>query len=243
MKLLILSDIHGNLPALQAVFAQEKKIDGVVCLGDIVNYGPHPAQCVQWIQDHALDGWVVQGNHDHALGCNEDSRCLEPYRELAEVMQPITALELDFAAKSYLAELPPTVTHPIDGATLVLCHAAPSDPLYVYVPLEKDMRKWDDETVFAHHPDFLFVGHTHRGFVRQIGETTIVNPGSVGQPRDGDPRAAYAIWHDGIIELRRAHYDIRTVVHDLDLCAPERIARQLGRILLTGGDEGPEKRK
>jgi predicted phosphodiesterase len=240
MKFLIVSDIHGNWPALQAVSSGEKHIDGIICLGDIVNYGPHPVQCVDWIQDRALQGWVVQGNHDRALGCDESPRCSTPYQALAAAMQDFTEGQIDQRAKEYLARLPELVRRTIDGATFTLCHAAPSDPLYAYVPVE-DMRRWDDETVFAQHPDFLLVGHTHHGFVRQIGDTTIVNPGSVGQPKDGDPRAAYAIWDNGIIELRRARYDVPSVVNDLAQCAPKEVADELGRILLSGGTDGPDE--
>lgn len=235
MKLLILSDIHGNWPALKAIVAQEKSYDRVLCLGDIVNYGPHPMDCVRWVRDHVDPGWIVQGNHDRALGLDEDPCCSASYREMAAAMQQYTAGALEDWAKSYLANLPATAAPAIGGSSFFLCHAAPSDPLYAYVPRE-NLGQWEDETVFAGHPDYLFVGHTHLGFVRQFDETTIVNPGSAGQPKDGDPRAAYALWDNGFIEHRRAHYDIRSVVHDLDRCTSERIARQLGRILLSGGE-------
>ncbi|MEO6995822.1 MAG: YfcE family phosphodiesterase [Lacunisphaera sp.] len=240
MKFLIVSDLHGNWPALAAVVAAEKKIDGIICLGDIVNYGPHPVPCVEWVQDHAMKGWVVQGNHDRALGCNEDPKCSPPYRRLAAAMQAYTATQLCSGAKDYLAHLPVFLNHTMDDVTFVLCHAAPSDPLYAYVPVE-NMRRWEDEVGRAGHPDFLLVGHTHHAFVRQIGDTTIINPGSVGQPKDGDERAAYAIWDNGIVELRRARYDVQSVVNDLAKCAPAEIAHQLGRILLTGGKEKPEE--
>jgi putative phosphoesterase len=240
MKLLILSDIHANWPALHAVATGEKHIDGIVCLGDIVNYGPHPVQCVEWIKENTLPGWVVQGNHDRALGCDEDPRCSGSYRALAAAMQSFTATQLSAAAKDYLARLPTTVQHTIDGAAFVLCHAAPSDPLYAYVPVG-DMRRWEDEIVFGHHPDFLLVGHTHEPFVRQIDDTTLVNPGSVGQPKDGEASASYAVYDNGIIELRRARYDVRAVIAELEKCAPENIARQLGRILLTGGMTEPDE--
>jgi putative phosphoesterase len=236
MKLLILSDIHGNWPALQAVLAQEKRVDGIICLGDIVNYGPHPVQCVECIRDQALPGWVVQGNHDRALGRDEDPRCSAPYRPLAAAMQAYTASQLTSGHKAYLAQLPVTVEHTLDDASFTLCHAAPSDPLYAYVPVE-DIRRWEDEIVYAHHPDFLMVGHTHLPFVRQIGDTTIVNPGSVGQAKDGDASAAYAVWDNGIVDLWRARYDVRSVVQDLTKCAPADIAEQLGRVLLTGGEK------
>ena len=239
MKLILISDIHANWPALNAVVAGEKHVDGVVCLGDIVNYGPHPVQCVEWIQAHAMRGWVVQGNHDRAVGCDEDPRCSLPYRALAAAMQAYTATQLSPQAKDYLARLPDLVKQSFEGATFTLCHAVPSDPLYGYLQVD-NVRGWEDEIAVAHHPDFLFVGHTHHAFVRQIDETTVVNPGSVGQAKDGEARASYAIWDNGIVELRHANYDVQSVVNDLTKCVPENVSRQLGRILLTGGDRGPD---
>lgn len=235
MKLVAISDIHGNWSALEAVIRAEKRIDGFICLGDLVNYGPHPVQCVEWAEEHVLPGWVVQGNHDRALGCNEEPRCSKPYREMAAAMQAYTATQLSAEAKSYLAGLPTSATQVIDGGRAVFCHAAPSDPLYAYI-LKENEERWTEEAVLAGRPDFLFVGHTHHPFVRQFGNTTVVNPGSIGQPKDGDPRAAYAVWRDGEVELHRAAYDVQSVVRDLLPCAPEAIARQLGRILTAGGD-------
>lgn len=235
MKLLVLSDIHGNWPALEAVIRTEKRIDGFICLGDIVNYGPHPAQCVAWVEEHIFPGWIVKGNHDRALGCGEDPRCSAPYREMAAAMQAYTAKQLSAEAKSYLAGLPTMASQVVDKSNVMFCHAAPSDPLYAYIPKEY-ARQWTDEVVLARNPDFLFVGHTHHPFIRQFGDTTVVNPGSVGQPKDGDPRASFVLWRDGVVELRRAEYDVRSVVRDLQGCASEAISRQLGRILTAGGD-------
>lgn len=178
---------------------------------------------------------VVRGNHDHALGWDEDPQCSEPYREMAATMQRYTATQLSAGAKSYLAGLPLTITRNFGTAKFMLCHAVPSDPLYAYVP-EDDVNRWEDETVIAHHPDFLLVGHTHRQFVRQFGDTTIVNPGSVGQPKNGDSRASYAIWDSGIVELFSAPYDVQSVVKDLAACATGEVAQQLGNILLSGGN-------
>ena len=235
MILVAISDIHGNWPALEAVIRAENHVDGIICLGDLVNYGPHPVKCVEWAERSILPGWGIQGNHDRALGCNEDPRCSAPYRKMAAEMQAYAATVLSPEAKSYLAGLPTSTTQELDGARAVFCHAVPSDPLYAYIPME-DERRWADEAVLAGRPDFLFVGHTHRPFVRRFGDTTVVNPGSVGQPKDGDPRAAYALWRDGEVQLRRVAYDVQSVVRDLRPCAPEAIARQLGRILTAGGD-------
>jgi putative phosphoesterase len=238
MKLLIVSDLHANWPALEALVAAEPESDGVICLGDLVNYGPHPAPCVEWVQQHALPGWVVQGNHDRALGCDEDPGCSAPYRPLAAAMQRYTAAQLDPRALEYLGHLPPRQEPTIDGARFFLCHAVPTDPLYAYVQAGETER-WEHEIVAAHQPDFLLVGHTHRGFIRPLGGTLIVNPGSVGQPKDGDPRAAYAVWHDGEITLRRASYDLQAVARDLAACTSPKVSIPLAGVLLTGGQFHP----
>jgi len=238
MQLLILSDIHANWHALSAVLAAEPQAEGVICLGDIVNYGPHPMPCIDWVRDHAKHGWVVQGNHDRALGCDEGSRCSTLYRRLAADMQRCTRRQISPAAKAYLSRLPTSFTQPIAGAVLFLCHAAPTEPLYTYIEPD-DTRRWDRECRIAGQPDFLLVGHTHLPSIRRIGRTTIVNPGSVGQPKNGDPRACYALWCDGEVELRRVTYDVQSTARDLAACAPPKTAQRLTQVLLTGGDLPP----
>ena len=234
MKLLIVSDLHGNWPAMQEVLRAEPRVDGVVCLGDLVNYGPHPAECVRWARSNVPAGWMVQGNHDRALGCGEDPRCSEPYRRIAAAMQEYTAGRLDPEAKGYLARLPVRSSQGVDGG-LFLCHAVPSDPLYGYLQPDTDPARWETEIAVAGYPDFLFLGHTHTPFVRQFGETTVVNPGSVGQPKHGDPRAAYAVWDDGKILLRRASYDFSATNRDLRGCAASAVTEALAAVLRTGG--------
>lgn len=235
MRILILSDIHANWPALQAVLAAEPTVDSIVCLGDLVNYGPNPAECVRWAQTHLSPGWVVQGNHDRAFGCDEDPHCSFSYRELAAAMQTQTAGELDAPQKAYLAALPADELSTLGHARCFLCHAIPSDPLYGYLEARDGRDRWEREVEAAGRPDFLLVGHTHRPVVRMIKSTLIVNPGSVGQPKDGDPRAAYAMWSDGGVTLRRAAYDIDAVARDLAERAPPSAARLLTGILRTGG--------
>jgi predicted phosphodiesterase len=234
MKLLILSDIHANWPALQAVIAAEPNVDGVICLGDLVNYGPHPVECVNWARKNVSPDWIVQGNHDRALGSNEDPRCSAPFRELAATMQTYTAARLDASAKSWLAGLPLTRTLNIGNARCFLCHAIPSDPLYGYLQAKEPRVRWESEVKVAGSPDFLLIGHTHHPHISFINSTLVVNPGSVGQPKDGAPGASYALWDNGEVKLRRATYDMQVVVRDLATAAPEPVARQLAQTIRTG---------
>jgi predicted phosphodiesterase len=235
MKILILSDIHANWPALQAVLAAEPQVDGLIVLGDLVNYGPHPVECVRWAQTNVPANWIVQGNHDRAVGCDEDPRCSAPYRVLAAAMQRYTAGRLDATAKGYLAALLPFQTNAMGNARCFLCHAIPSDPIYGYLQLRDSQARWESEIQKAGRPDFLLVGHTHRSFVRLFNSTVIVNPGSVGQPKDRDPRASYAFWRDGDVMLRRAAYDVDAVAKDLVDCAPPEVALPLAGVLHKGG--------
>src|SRR5215471_19648387 len=87
MKVLILSDVHANRAALDAVVAAEPETEKVLCLGDLVAYGPHPVECVEWAMRKGADAWLLQGNHDRAVAAkNEDPRCSPPYRHLAKMI-------------------------------------------------------------------------------------------------------------------------------------------------------------
>ncbi len=94
MKLLIISDIHGNWVALQAVLRAERHVDHILCLGDLVDYGPQPVECVKWAMKEAGNAWLLQGNHDRAVATGEDPRCSLPYRHLARVTQEFSTRAL-----------------------------------------------------------------------------------------------------------------------------------------------------
>jgi len=204
MKMLILSDIHANWPALHAVLAAEPDADQILCLGDLVNYGPQPAECVVWAMNNLDPDWLVQGNHDRAVGRDEHPHCSADYEVLAAATQQANAETMTLEMKQFLAGLRPVQRFKLDAAVCVVCHAAPSDPLYHYMPETSPVSLWESEMNCADHPDFLFLGHTHLPMKIRFRRTVVVNPGSVGQPKDGDSRAAYAIWEDGEIIHRRA---------------------------------------
>ncbi len=212
MKILLLSDIHGNWPALQAVLAAEPGVDQILCLGDLVNYGPQPAECVKWAMETLTPDWLIQGNHDRAVGLDEDPRCSVAYIPLAAATQQLTQRVLNVEMKQFLAGLQPLQRFKLDAAICVACHAVPSNPLYEYLTEQSSPTLWESELNTVNFPDFLFVGHTHLPMKSHCRRTLIVNPGSVGQPKDGDPRAAYAIWEDGEVTLRRAAYDVEETI-------------------------------
>lgn len=224
MRILVLSDIHGNIDALEAVDADVTQrgdhFDEIWVLGDLVDYGAAPGEVIAWVRKHATR--AVRGNHDHAVGTGEDCRSAPMYRDLAvatrEYFRPLLA-STDLA---YLSSLPLhtavalTPTH-----SAVLVHASPREPLFGYVPTDASDLIWREALAPAGAPAFVFVGHTHDQFTRQIDATMVVNPGTVGLPKDGDPRAAYAVVQDGRIELRRVSYDT------------ERAAARVGELPLT----------
>lgn len=212
MKILLISDIHGNWPALQAVLAAEPDADQILCLGDLVNYGSQPAECVRWAMETLTPDWLIQGNHDRAVALGEDPRSSVPYKALAAATQELSTNALTPEMKQFLAGLQPLQRFKLDEAVCVACHAVPSQPLYEYLPEKSPVTLWESELNGINYPDFLFLGHTHIPTRTQFRRTLIVNPGSVGQPKDDDPRAAYAIWKDGHVTLKRAAYDVEQTI-------------------------------
>jgi putative phosphoesterase len=235
MKLLIISDIHGNWPALQAVLGAEPDADQILCLGDLVNYGPQPVQCVRWAMENLGPEWVIQGNHDRAVGRNEDPRCSGPYQPLAAATQELSARLLSEEMKQFLAGLEPLQRFQLGEAVFMACHAVPSEPLYHYLPETGPVTLWESELRAAGYPDFLLLGHTHQPMNTRFRKTLVVNPGSVGQPKHGDPQAAYALWEDGKVTLRRVAYDVEQAIRAYHgLSVDEHTVEVLAEILRAG---------
>jgi diadenosine tetraphosphatase ApaH/serine/threonine PP2A family protein phosphatase len=216
----ILSDIHGNEPALRAVLADVRQVgvDRYVCLGDLVGYGADPAAVVDLLI--GCDVMAVAGNHDHASAGLMDLDWFNPFARAAAEW---TAAQLRSEQVRYLAALP--LVREEAGATLV--HASPLDPgEWTYLVSPRDGAR-----VFpAFATPLCFVGHSHMpaswvcGEDRRVefapgparlslrpGRRYVVNVGSVGQPRDGDPAAAYAVW-----DLEAASVEVRRVGYDAD---------------------------
>ncbi len=236
MKMLLISDIHGNWPALKAVLAAEPDADQILCLGDLVNYGPQPAECVAWAIRTLTPEWLIQGNHDRAVGLGEDPRSSTPYRALAAATQEFSARVTSAEMKQFLAGLQPLQRFKLNEILCVACHAVPSDPLYAYLPENVSVPLWESELNGINYPDFLFIGHTHKPTKTRFRRTLVINPGSVGQPKDSDPRAAYAIWEDGEVTLRRATYDIEETIRAYqNTHLNPQIINTLAEVLRTGG--------
>jgi putative phosphoesterase len=149
----------------------------------------------------------VRGNHDHAVAFAVDPKASPAKEPLALAMRDWTRDHLDPVQAGWLLKLPRKLDCHVGGTKFVLVHGTPVDPLYDYRLQPEISKQLLDELVGGIKADVLVVGHTHLPVHRSHGSLQIVNPGSVGQPLDGDPRAAYAIWEDGKIELKRVEYD------------------------------------
>lgn len=207
MRALIVSDLHANLEAVKAL---PSGFDRLWVLGDLVNYGPNPAEVIEAIREKATT--VVRGNHDHSAGFDEDPRCSARFRAMAEETRRYTLSVLNEEQRKYLRDLPLKATMTVDGAQVLMCHATPSDPLFEY-RLEESPLWLADEV--EPDTDVELVGHTHIPFRRFLETRLVVNPGSVGQPKHGRAEACYAIWDDGRITLGSTPYDVERTVEKL----------------------------
>lgn len=226
-KILIVSDLHANL---EAVGSLPTGYDELWVLGDLVNYGPNPAEVIEFVRANA--SLVVRGNHDHSVGYEQDPRCSARFRRLAEETGRFTRSVIHEDQKRFLRSLPLTAQRVIAGVKFFLCHAVPASPLYEYVV--PDSARWQQEA--AHVPaGVLLVGHTHLPFQRTVASHVVVNPGSVGQPKHGAPRACYAIWEDGALRLESSAYPCEeTVAKVRALPVPSEVRADLEAVLRTG---------
>ncbi|HEY7307319.1 MAG TPA: metallophosphoesterase family protein [Bryobacteraceae bacterium] len=227
MKILLISDLHGNAEAISVL---PRDYDQLWVLGDLVNYGPNPREVIDFVRRHAT--YVIRGNHDHAIGFDTDPRCPEPYKAMAAEMGAITQHALTGEEKRYLRMLPLSISAEIHGSRFYLCHAAPTDPLFAYRPPESN--DWEKE-VHVVPPGCLLVGHTHLQFRRDVLDRIIVNPGSVGQPKTAAPQACFAIWHDGSIQFHSLSYPyFETIEKIRHLELSKRVKEDLIATLETG---------
>ena len=220
MRYLVISDIHGNLAALEAVLEDAPDFDELWCLGDLVGYGPRPNECIERVREFSHTS--LAGNHDWAALGKLD---LNSFNRVARAANEWTQEQLTSSARTYLSGLATN----LQEEDFTLAHASPREPVWEYI--------MDTKTAYQNFEHFstafCLVGHTHVPVcfeldeMRQRCEVTlpplpepielgpkraIINPGSVGQPRDGDPRASYAVLDtDGMTwAFRRVAYPIQT---------------------------------
>ena len=207
MRLLIISDIHGNKEAMDAVLAVSH--DEAICLGDIVDYGPSPGECIDVLLDQKIP--TIMGNHDNAVAFRMDCGCGYAYKHLFQSTREYTWNILNTTQLEFLRELPMDLRREENGRKLYFTHGSPlSFYDYIKPDTSEDTIK---EFIKGVDAEFIFVGHSHLPFVRKVADVTLVNPGSVGQPRDGDTRASCAVFDIDTFqaEIIRVEYDMEAV--------------------------------
>jgi len=229
-RILVLSDIHGNLDALEAVLSDARGWDEVLVLGDLVDYGPQPGEVIDTLK--GLGARILKGNHDHAVAYGVDCRCGEATHWLSVwFRENITNKLLGREEKRFLAELPEQLVLSLGGlGEAVAVHGAPASKLYAYLyPWLREEEACKLLSFSARlfqgnrgeacklSRGLYLVGHTHYQFYRLIGGAVVANPGSVGQPRDGDPRAAYMVidTEAATITMKRIKYPVDKTVEKL----------------------------
>jgi putative phosphoesterase len=232
VRILVISDLHANWPALEAVAASEA-FDRLIVVGDLVSYGPHPREVVDWVRARATI--TVRGNHDDALASGTDCRCAPASKPLAEATRAVHLALLAPEQVGFLGGLPQTATLDASGCRLFAVHASPRDHLYRYTLTPDTPDQHLREETAEVPADIVLLGHTHLPMARRVDGRLEVNPGSVGQPRDGNPQAAYAVIEDGDVSLKRVDYDLERTVRDLRVMPiPAEIADGLVSILRAG---------
>jgi len=218
----LLYDVHGNLPALEAVLADavQTPVTRWVLGGDYASFGAWPVEVVQRMD--ALDDAVwIRGNWDRWQA--GDSRDMPPTAALRSAREDVAAaLGPDVVAR--LAALP--ATHR-DG-DILFCHGAPNSDMESFLPAHEAT---DEALLGGVRAGLVVFGHTHLAFTRTEGAVTLLNPGSVGLPFDGDVRASWAVLHDdGSIEIRRVAYDVEAAVAGLSRFSGPWVAGGIDRL-------------
>lgn len=235
MQCLVISDIHANLAALEAVLDDAPEFDELWCLGDLVGYGPSPNECIKRIRDFPHTS--LAGNHDWAaLG----KLSLRSFNAVARVANEWTQRELTSSSRTYLNGLSPS----LQQGDFALAHGSPREPVWEYI--------MDANTAYRNFEYFstsvCLVGHTHVPVLFTLDEEhdraepvlpplpepvelgperTIVNPGSVGQPRDGDPRGSYAM-----LDTDEMTWEFRRVKYSIEITQERMRAKGLPQLLI-----------
>ena len=217
----VITDIHANLPALQAALARidELGIGRVYCGGDLVGYGSHPNEVCALIAEREIP--TIHGNYDYAIARDlEDCGCayITPHdRELGQQSVEWTLAHTDQAGKDFMRELPFDLRFAIGGTAVHLVHGSPRK-VNEYLFEDKPARLFE-RLAAAEDADVLVFGHTHKPWVREYGGVLFVNCGSVGKPKDGDPRGAFAVLSpsdSGVqVRIERVSYDVQAVAAEV----------------------------
>ncbi|MFW9928420.1 MAG: metallophosphoesterase family protein [Candidatus Thorarchaeota archaeon] len=239
MKIAIVSDLHANLPATETVFdlIDTLDIDHCVCLGDLVGYYTQPLEIIDIIKQRCNEK-VIAGNHDY-IAINDNFKTESQYfNDIARKALVWTRKTIRASTEhwEYIKTLPLTLELKFDGYKFLLAHGTPTEPddweyFYYFGVIDQEMIMQDWLEFF--NVDVITLGHTHVPFVYQDERKFVINPGSVGQPRDGDPRASFAVFDTDEHEVThyRVKYQINKVISAL---RKENLPDILGRRLFDG---------
>jgi putative phosphoesterase len=220
-RVAVITDVHANLPALQAVLRRidDLDVDGLYCGGDLVGYGPHPDAVCALVAERGIP--TIYGNYDYAIARDlEDCGCAYVTahdRELGQRSVDWTLAHTDRASKDFMRALPFDLRFAVGGSDVHLVHGSPRK-VNEYLFEDKPARLYE-RLAAAEEADVLVFGHTHKPWMREHGGVLFVNCGSVGKPKDGDPRAAFAVLEADDAGLRarieRVDYDAGAVAREV----------------------------
>ena len=216
MRVAILSDIHANITALEAVLddMKQQNVEAVYCLGDLVGYAPFPNEVIDRIQRDAIP--TIMGNYDDGVGYDRDE-CGCAYRDPEEQRRGDISLQwtkktVTPERKAFLQSLEAEIRFEADGKRFRLVHGSPrrmNEYLFEDRPLSSFQR-----LAATSEADVLIFGHTHKPYTKRVDNVLFLNAGSIGKPKDGNPRACYVVLDtagDVSVEFRRIPYDVQTV--------------------------------
>jgi putative phosphoesterase len=237
MRVAVITDIHANLPALEAALTRidEIGVDAVYCGGDLVGYGPHPNEVCARIQARGIP--TIYGNYDHAIARDlDDCGCayVTPHdRELGQRSVAWTLAHTAAPSKAFMRDLPFDLRFDMGEVRVRLVHGSPRK-VNEYLFEDKPASLYERLAATA-DCDVLVFGHTHKPWVHEYGGVLFVNCGSVGKPKDGDPRAAFAVLENdargGVaVTIERVPYDAEAVAREVAAAGlPEEFAEKLVR--------------
>jgi putative phosphoesterase len=220
-RVAVITDIHANLPALEAALEATERtdVDAVYCGGDLVGYGPHPNEVCALIEERGIP--TIYGNYDYAIARDLDD-CGCAYRnrhdrELGQRSVEWTLAHTDRRSKDFMRGLPFDLRFDLGADRVRLVHGSPRR-VNEYLFADKPAHTFERIAAGA-DCDVLVFGHTHQPWVREYGGVLFVNCGSIGKPKDGDPRAAFAVLRlDGgwvAADIERVDYDAEAVARQL----------------------------
>lgn len=236
-RIAFLSDIHSNQQALKAVLDRVATLDcaAIYCLGDLVGYGARPVECLDLLR--SVGAGCLLGNHDALVSGQETG---EEYNQNSRIAGALNRRMLSPADLEFLLALPQTIQYKPE---VLFCHGSPTSyNQYTYFKIDFSLTVDKMEKMGL---NLCFLGHTHHPvlfdggvlqysndeeFLLPAGRRYIINPGSVGQPRDGDPRASFAVWNEaaGTLRFHRVEYDIEAARKDiLEAGLPEHLGNRL----------------